>query len=362
MPSVGHPCTKTAVSQQIAKLEDSLGARLFDRTKRRVALTEPGKIFLGEARTALRQIETAAAMARRAALGQVGRLTIAYVETAPFGALPSIVLAFRQAHPEVHLELREMITGEQIEALRSGRIDAGLLQPMWDDASLASLLLQSEPYLVALPADHPLAAATSVALADLRDEPFLTASSAKSRYIDERFRRLFSRLGFRPRIVQEVNQIHAIAGLVSGGLVVVLVPSCVSKMGLDGVAYRPIRDREAPDSQMAIAWLKDRDAPVVSRFVDIARKTTAATERPEGLRRVASRTMEIRWGRSGTRVPEIEGATRGSIGPWRISCAARRCRGSADNEFGLDCVGHGRRAGRPDRRKNAGAGAQAHFI
>jgi DNA-binding transcriptional LysR family regulator len=231
---------------------------------RRVVLTEPGKIFLEKARKALRQIETAAAMARRAAKGQIGRLTIGYVETAPFNVLPPIVLAFRQAYPEVHLELHEMITGEQVEALRSGRIDVGLLRPMWDDASLASFLLQSEPYLVALPAAHPLAMVDSIGVSDLHNEPFLTTSPSKSRYIDTRFRQLFSRLDFRPRVVQEVNQIHAIVGLVSGGLGVALVPASVSKMGLGGVSYRPIRDR---------------DAPIVSRFVDVARKSAAVWDR-----------------------------------------------------------------------------------
>ena len=271
--------TQSAVSQQIAKLEESLGVRLFDRTKRRVALTEPGKIFLVEALRALRQIETAAAMARRAATGQVGRLTIGYVETAPFAVLPPIVLAFHQAYPEVHLDLREMITSDQVEALRTGRIDIGLLRPMWDDPSLASFVLQSEPYLVALPTAHRLAALASVALEDLRDDAFLTTSPAKSRYIDERFRSLFRRLNLRPRIVQEVNQIHAIAGLVSAGLGVALVPASVAKMGLDGVVYRPLLNPDAPTSQMVAGWRKDDASPVLSRFLAIARKITLTWQR-----------------------------------------------------------------------------------
>jgi DNA-binding transcriptional LysR family regulator len=263
--------TQSALSQQIAKLEARLGLRLFDRSKRRVALTEAGKIFLEEARKAIRQIETAETLAKRAARGQIGRLTVAYVEAAPFNVLSPIVLAFRRACPEVHLDLVEMITSEQLDALSRGRIEVGLMRPMSEDTALSSVLLQREPYVLAMPESHPLARNGKIRMSALRDEAFIMTAPEKARYIEDRFRALFNRHGFRPWIVQEVNQIHAIIGLVGGGLGVALVPRSVSKLKLDGVVFRPIEDPDAPEAEMVAVWRKQDDAPVVKRFVELAR-------------------------------------------------------------------------------------------
>jgi DNA-binding transcriptional LysR family regulator len=271
--------TQSALSQQIAKLEARLGLRLFDRSRRRVALTEAGKIFLEEARKVIRQIDTAETLARRAAQGQIGRLTVAYVEAAPFNILSPIVLAFRRACPEVHLDLVEMITSEQIEALSRGRIEVGLMRPMSDDPALSSVLLQREPYVLAMPESHPLAGAGKVRMSALRDEAFIMTSPAKAQYIEDRFRALFSRHGFRPRIVQEVNQVHAVIGLVGGGLGGALVPRSVSKLKLDGVVFKPLQDHDAPKAEMVAVWRKQDDAPVVKRFVDLARAHAVSARR-----------------------------------------------------------------------------------
>src|SRR5580692_189982 len=196
--------TQSAVSQQIANLEKQLNVRLFDRTKRKVMLSVAGQIFLEEARKGIRQLETAAAMAKRAAKGQTGRISIAYVDAAPFNILSPLVLAFRQACPEVHLDLHEMMSSEQFPALLAGQIDIGLTRPMMNDPAIRSTLLQREPYVVVMPVGHALANSDSIDMADLRHEPFIGTSAEKAKYIEERFRDLSRRLGFTRRIVQEV--------------------------------------------------------------------------------------------------------------------------------------------------------------
>ena len=273
--------TQSAVSQQIAKLEKQLNVRLFDRTKRKVTLSVAGQIFLEEARKGIRQLETAAAMAGRAAKGQTGRISIAYVDAAPFNILSPLVLAFRQAFPEVHLDLHEMISSEQFAAVLAGRIDVGLTRPMMTDPAIRSLLLQREPYVVVMPVGHPLANSDSIDMADLRHEPFIGTSAEKARYIEERFRDLTRRLGFTRRIVQEVNQIHAIIGLVGGGLGVTLVPQSVSKLKISGVVFKPLKNRNAPEAEMTAIWRANDDSPVVQRFLQIARKVCRTG--PDGL-------------------------------------------------------------------------------
>lgn len=265
--------TQPALSQQIAKLESILAVRLFERTKRRVVLTDAGQVFLNDALAILRQFEQAAAGAKRAAKGQIGRLTIGFVEASPFNVLPRLVSQLSRELPEVSLVLQEMVTDEQVEALRSGRIDVGLLRPIFDERSFGTLPLFRENYVVALPAAHPLAQAGTVALSALREERFIVTPARKRRYVEGRFRAAFRRAGFEPQIAQEVHQLHTMIGLVGGGLGVALVPHSVSRLNLEGVVYRPLRGEATIFAELVAAWPLERETPLLRRFLAIARAT-----------------------------------------------------------------------------------------
>jgi DNA-binding transcriptional LysR family regulator len=265
--------TQPALSQQIAHLEDRVGARLFDRTKRHVALTEAGKVFLEEAHSILRQMEIAVRSACRAASGQTGRLTVGFVEAAMLNILPTLVAAVRRALPDVFLILQEMVTQEQMDALHSGRIDIGLLRPMFTDHNLQSVLIFREPYLVALPKEHELARCASIDIAQLRDVPFIVTLPQKRRYLETRFRAEFQRLGFEPRISQEVNQLHGVVGLVGAGLGVALVPRSASRFGLHGVVFKPLRDRKLPNAELIAAWRNDTTNAATRQFIEVAKRT-----------------------------------------------------------------------------------------
>ena len=264
--------TQPALSQQIAKLESILAVRLFERTKRRVVLTDAGRVFLNDALGILRQFEQAAAGAKRAAKGQIGRLTIGFVEASPFNVLPRLVSQLSRELPEVSLVLQEMVTDEQVEALRSRRIDVGLLRPIFDERSFGTLPLFRENYVVALPAAHPLAQAETVALSALREERFIVTPARKRRYVEGRFRAAFRRAGFEPQIAQEVHQLHTMIGLVGGGLGVALVPHSVSRLNLEGVVYRPLRGEAAIFAELVAAWPLERETPLLRRFREIARQ------------------------------------------------------------------------------------------
>lgn len=273
--------TQPALSQQIARLEESLSVRLFERTKRRVALTDAGRVFLTDALAILRQFELATMGAQRAAKGQIGRLTIGFVEASPFNVLPRLVSRLSRELPEVSLVLQEMVTEEQVEALRSGRIDVGLLRPMFNEPTFGKLPLLREHYLVALPASHPLAQQESIALSALRHERFIVTPARKRRYVEGRFRAAFRRAGFEPEVAQEVNQLHTIIGLVGGGIGVALVPHSVSRLDLEGVVYRPLRDKDAPVAELVAAWSLERETPVLRRFLAIAQATASAAPSPD---------------------------------------------------------------------------------
>jgi DNA-binding transcriptional LysR family regulator len=261
--------TQPALSMLIAKLEGDLDVPLFDRSRRAVSLTGPGKVFWGEVRQTLRQMDLAERMVRRAAEGKLGRLTIGFVETAPFNILPTVVAGVRKHLPHIELVLQELVTMEQIEALEAGRIDVGLMRPMFRAGQFDSRLISSEPYMVAVNANHALAGRGKVRLKDLQSEPLITTESRKRRYVEGRFRGPLARAGIELPIAHEIQQIHAIIGLVAGGLGIALVPRSVKVIAIPNVRFLDIDEPRPPTSELALATRKGDDNPVVKRFRSI---------------------------------------------------------------------------------------------
>lgn len=131
------------LSQQIQALEQQLGARLFERTNRRVELSEAGRLFLQEARLVLAQVDKAADVARRAQLGELGELKIGFTSSAPFNStIPQAIFSFRQRFPAVHLNLREMSSTMVADALVDESIEVGIMRPLGlpDSLSVVELM------------------------------------------------------------------------------------------------------------------------------------------------------------------------------------------------------------------------------
>jgi DNA-binding transcriptional LysR family regulator len=138
------------LSQQIQRLELVLGTRLFERTSRKVQLTDAGQALLVEARRVLMAAETAVEAARRAGRGESGELRVAFAATVMFLDLPRIIREFRSRFPAVHLDLREMPTGPQLTALRQGDIDIGFVREPREDPALEIVTVMREPLRIAV--------------------------------------------------------------------------------------------------------------------------------------------------------------------------------------------------------------------
>ncbi len=268
------------LSQAIAKLEERLGARLFLRTSRSVSLTDPGRVLLDQARDLIAQHERVVRSVRRCAEGASGELSIAFVMSVGSAYLPAILRDFRQAKPSVDLLLAERTTAEQVEALSAGDCDVGLLRPpLYGAKNLVVRTLLEEPLLVALPADHGLAACKRIALDRLREEDFIAPPPKLGPGLHAEVVRLCLESGFAPRIVQEARQMQTIAALVAGGLGVALVPRSVTALGLEGVVYRPVTSAASPaKTEVALAWRPDtlRRRPYLGAFIAAAERLARA--------------------------------------------------------------------------------------
>jgi len=253
------------LSQQIRALERELGVTLFERNRRRVELTAPGRALLTEARAVLAAVDHAVDLTQRVARGEAGALAVGFVGSAMYGALPDVLRDFRSARPGVELKLRELPTGAALEALAEERIDVGVVRPAQVDAGIAIDVVRREAVVVALPAAHRLARRRRLTLRDLGGEAMVVLSRREAPGL----RGALDALGEPPGDVQEVSEIRTVLGLVSAGLGLSLVPESVSTGERAGVVFRPIEGR-APTVDLALAWRADDSSPALAAFLEVA--------------------------------------------------------------------------------------------
>lgn len=258
--------SQPALSGRIAALEREVGARLLDRNRRQVALTEAGRTFLPSARTMLEAARTGVALARRAVTGEAGRLRLGFTVIAGHTELPRGVQEFRRRHPEVVLELTEVDSPSVERALTEGRIDLGILHPPVGAPRLTVAGWFSEPLLLALPDGHRLLDRERLTFADLAGEPWLVGPRAVGPAIYDRLISAFTNVGVLPRIVQEVYPMPVLVSLVAAGAGVGFVTAGIAAAARPGVAYRPVDG--APELPVAAAWLGDQPIPTAARFLE----------------------------------------------------------------------------------------------
>ena len=263
-----------ALSQQIKQLEHELGVLLLARTKRRVALTEPGRLFLAEARRTLTQAALAVEVARGAEGGEIGRLRIGYVDAALWGALPDVIRTFRDRFPRVTLTMLERLPAHQIAGLRRGDLDVAIGPPPPASALVDTEPVTEEPVVAALPAAHPLAARGAVTVADLADDPWVLVPAR----VPCRLRNLAlgaaAAAGFTPRVAQEARELDALVALVSAGLGVTLVPRSAARTQRPGVVFRPLAGDPLTFRLVAL-WRRGQTRPALRTFLDVLRETVA---------------------------------------------------------------------------------------
>lgn len=259
------------LSQQILALERDLGVTLLERNKRRVVLTEPGRVFLGDARQILTQTELARSRAEATAAGHSGRLRLAYSLSVSFHpVLPRALLRHRQVAPAVNLQLSEMYTERQFAALLANEIDVGFVRgeprhPQ-DARKLQLRVIDREPLMLALPANHALATRPTLTMHELAGESFVTQPRELAATLHNRLAALADAAGFRPRIVQQAQQINGLLALVAAGLGLALVPSTMRVVHLAGVSYVPLVDPLA-HLLLAVACRAGDHSPVLAQFL-----------------------------------------------------------------------------------------------
>lgn len=271
---IGQP----PLSTQIRDLEEEVGARLLERTKRRVSLTEAGQRFLARARDILAQAELAGSEARRAARGELGELRIGFTSSLPYTSiLPDVLYAYRRRYPEVALQLREMFTADQLAALGREELDVGLVRfiGLAPPAGITVRELGRDPLRLVINAAHPLAGAPAASLAQLREEGFITFPADAGTGLPAILQALCRRAGFEPRIVQMAREATTQIGLVAAGLGVALLPAPLECVRLPRVRYLPLAD-EGAHFALSVAIREQPPDPLLAGFLEVLDGVCAA--------------------------------------------------------------------------------------
>ncbi|KER66168.1 LysR family transcriptional regulator [Burkholderia cepacia] len=264
-----------ALSMQIKALEEELGARLFERDRHKVELSDTGRVFLPEARATLQQAARAEQMARLSSRGEIGTLRIAFVSSVLPVLLPAVLRTMRERYPLIALELKDLPTPDQIAALRDRRIDFGMIRLPAAYAGIDTRVVLEEGFVVALPLDHPLAAHDAISPAALRGQPaFVLARRYAPGFHDDMLLAL-SRAGTTLEIAQEFGEFTTMLALVAAGMGIGLIPAEAASALPPNVLSRPL-DLAGHRTGIGLAWT-DLDSPLKRAFVAALEQVTAAS-------------------------------------------------------------------------------------
>ena len=258
--------TQPPLSLNIQQLEASVGARLFDRDSKGVRLTAAGAAFQDAARALLARADEARQLAREIEGGAVGRLRVGFVGSVLFRGLPQWLARFQAEHPRIEVRLSELNSQEQVDALVRDELDLGFVHTPRVPPELQVQLLHEDAFLCCLPADHALARRRRIALADLRNEPFVMFSRRASPDYFARIMAMCGSLGFQPRVRHEVRHWLSVVSVVAQGMGVAVVPAPLQRSGMAGAVFRPLADATLP-SPVYCAWKAALDQPARSRFL-----------------------------------------------------------------------------------------------
>lgn len=274
-----------AVSAAIRELEIEVGAVLFDRTRRRVALSVAGVHLRPAVEDSLATLERGVHGARRAALGETGRVTLQFTAMSALSPLPSALARFRRSHPEVQVVIEQRGTLDQLDALRAGRCDLAFTVMPGDVGALATATLTAEPLVAILPVHHPLATAPALPFAAIVKEPMLVLPRRTEPTMYEAYRRLCAAEGVEPNVAIEVDQLDAVLAFVAAGLGITLTPASVSQVRFEGVVAVPLTPTVL--SGVTIVWDPERLPPAAEALLrevrGVGRRDSAASVRASPL-------------------------------------------------------------------------------
>ena len=261
------------LSQQIRQLEEDLGVQLFYRTRRRVELTEAGRVFAGEVRLILEQVERATGLAEKATRGNLNRIVVACSPANSYYVV-KILTAFAARHPDARLVVKSLVTSLQVEALLNNRIDVGFVTLPVDAEGLALETILRERLVVAFPKRHPLSHRKQISLRALSGDTMIVFPLHMSPGRYQLITGICRRAGISLSVLHEVDNVHTMLELVASGFGVCLMRASVQGVAQKGVVFRELL--HSPFVETAIAYRRENNSEIVRQLAETAKQTAAS--------------------------------------------------------------------------------------
>ncbi len=265
-----------SLSQQIKQLEAHVGIPLLDRTKRHVALTVGGKVFLRDAREILAHLERAQQRAVRAQHGKSVELVVGVVPAAEIKILPRLIPLVERRLPKVRIVFHNLPSAEQKRLLATGSLDIGLLRGPLDDPHLAVEDILWEKLVAGLPALHPLARKKTVSIRQLNELPFIMVSREGSPELHDAVRAFCERSGLHPRVVQQADNILGNLNMIRAGIGFALLPDYATSILPKGVVTKTLAWNPAPVVSLVAAHRKKSPKSEILAFMKLLRESVSA--------------------------------------------------------------------------------------
>lgn len=267
--------SQPALSRQIRDLEEELGVQLLERSAKTVRLTEPGRIFLEEARAVLLRTDEAVMKVKAAGGGMIGELHVGYAPSLTVELLPRALRSFQTAFPGVRVTLHDLSTEEMLVRVQAGALHLALIaQP--SPAKLAGLKFEElarYPIQAAVEQGHPLAKRRNISRTEVASHPLIAYSRTEYPEYHALLAQLFTDSSGKIRIAEEHDSVTSLIVAVEPGRGIAIVPSCLECMAGPRLKFLPLRPTAGP---IIVGAIKKNGStpPQVERFIDAARKET----------------------------------------------------------------------------------------
>ncbi|MBI4528537.1 MAG: LysR family transcriptional regulator [Deltaproteobacteria bacterium] len=256
------------LSQQIRQLEEELGMRLFIRTRRRVQLTSPGRIFLEEAKKILAHARRAVEKTRSINRGDTGRITVGWMPWADFTPLPFMVQMFCREYSNLNLEVQVLSqAGDQVAPLRDGRLDIGFLPRGFKAEGLVMQVVFNQRLMAVFPQKHKFSQLRQIPVTALAEEPYIGFERRSEPVLHDHVTAFCRAFDISLNVRCEVPNPLTILGLVQAGLGISVVPFSVP-MRRPGLMFRHLSP-PLPPVEVAAVWHPKNDSPLLRKFLQV---------------------------------------------------------------------------------------------
>lgn len=263
--------SQTAVTQQIKVLEEQLGVRLFERTKRKVALTPAGKVFQDEAAGILSRMDIAMQRTREVSSGFTGSLNIGFTLGVGNTEVSERIQAFHQKYPNISMKFKNSSPSMLMKMLKAGEVDL-VLMPMFDEASYEGIAYRKiawDNLIAVLPKNHILAQKQYITWKDLKDEPLILASSPENEIGEGKMiLEKFLQRGYTPRVLESIEDVETIFFMITVNMGVTILPAYLTtpvytRGRMAAVPFGGVTDQV----DIIAGWMPDKENPSLERIL-----------------------------------------------------------------------------------------------